>query len=148
MSYKKHREKKLVFVYGTLLSDLPNHYLLFDSVCLGNAKTVDKMKLTVSGIPFLSKKEEVSRIVGEVYEVTEDVLKTLDKLEGYQGKNVTNFYEREEIEVLIGRSKTPITCFSYLNNDFLKHECISDIGYKKYYNNKYKIKNESSNNKK
>lgn len=136
MSYKQHRERQLVFVYGTLMSGLPNNYLLSTSEFIGKAITKNKMLLTAEGIPFLNDLIEDSNIEGEVYSVTEDVLATLDKLEGYRGRNYINFYERSAIDVILkDKKKTELDCWVYIQNDHDECENISNIGYRKYYEN-------------
>ena len=136
MSYKQHRERQLVFVYGTLMSGLPNNYLLGTSEFIGKAITKNKMLLTADCIPFLNDLIEDSNIEGEVYSVTEDVLATLDKLEGYRGRNYINFYERSAIDVILkDKKKTELDCWVYIQNDHDECENISNIGYRKYYEN-------------
>jgi len=72
----------LLFVYGTLMKDLPNHYLLETSTYLGKYKTVDKYVLSIdSGIPYLSDKKKIYHIEGELYDVSDDILNELDSLE-------------------------------------------------------------------
>jgi gamma-glutamylaminecyclotransferase len=97
-----------VFVYGTLMSEFHNHYLLNDSKYLGNGKTNTKMIMVQSsptqGIPFVVDNDLspfiqdnidfLNNISGEVYECNDDTLKHLDRLEGHP-----NWYIRKEVMI-------------------------------------------------
>lgn len=83
-----------VFVYGTLLEGQGNHRLLETS-----KKVMDNVTMSLSAkmvslghYPALIMTSEINNIKGEVYEVTEEVLCSLDYLEGHP-----NFYKRHEI---------------------------------------------------
>lgn len=78
--------KHLVFIYGTLKK---GHY--FHEEYLGNGKatfvgpaiTTDEYTLYVDGLPHLVYEKSDKGVSGELYEVSEEVLKELDKLEGH-----------------------------------------------------------------
>lgn len=84
-----------VFVYGTLKKGLKNHKLLESSYCLGEYQTLDSIWEMVDLIRFpgvirvASRYHKAGDIVGELYEVSSEVLKNLDFLES-NGK----FYTR------------------------------------------------------
>lgn len=82
-------------VYGTLRKGYGNNRLLENTNYLGQGWSVDKFRLTANGIPYVSKKDPVSRVKVEIYE-TEDqnVIRNVDSLEGHP-----RFYKREEILV-------------------------------------------------
>ena len=82
--------KHLVSVYGTLRKGYWNHRLLETSELVTVGKTSEKMLMTASGIPYVSKTKPLSQIKVEVYEVNDDTLKNLDRLEGHP-----RFYERK-----------------------------------------------------
>ena len=87
-----------VFVYGTLRKGFGNHSVMarHEHKFIGQGKTDDIFRLTASGIPYVSKNNPVSQVVGEMYEVSKEVLEgPMDRLEGHPV-----FYKRE---------KTPIT---------------------------------------
>jgi gamma-glutamylaminecyclotransferase len=72
-----------VFVYGTLLRGEPNHELLSRSRFLGEARTEPSYTLVDMGaFPAMIHQGSTS-VVGEVFEVTDDVLDALDELEGH-----------------------------------------------------------------
>lgn len=72
-----------VFVYGTLLRGEPNHELLGDSAFLGEARTDPAFSLVSMGsFPAMIRGGSTS-VVGELYEVNNEVLRILDGLEGH-----------------------------------------------------------------
>jgi gamma-glutamylcyclotransferase (GGCT)/AIG2-like uncharacterized protein YtfP len=93
---KLKKEKHLLFVYGTLKRGFWNHYLLDREEFIGEAETKEKYAMYVSGIPYVVKGEPVSRIKGEVYRVSSETLKLIDRLEGHP-----NWYRRELITVKV-----------------------------------------------
>jgi gamma-glutamylcyclotransferase (GGCT)/AIG2-like uncharacterized protein YtfP len=87
MSSKPH----YVFVYGSLLSGLYNHYHLNEAKLLGEATSATHSYSMWVGhtksFPFLIEGSE--KAYGELYEVNEDTLRKLDVLESHP-----NFYQR------------------------------------------------------
>lgn len=92
-----------VFVYGTLKRGQPNHYWLTNDVnglaeyvCEG--VTNDSFPLVIGtrfNIPFLINLPKNGHcIVGEIYNVDDDMLNNLDKLEVYP-----TFYDRCKIDI-------------------------------------------------
>jgi gamma-glutamylcyclotransferase (GGCT)/AIG2-like uncharacterized protein YtfP len=108
-----------VFVYGTLRKSKGNHRLLtqINAAFIGNAVTVNKYHLTTSGLPFVNKNIETSQIVGEVYQVDDSGLSSLDGLEGYNPNNHEgSWYKREVIPVLLENGNTDEAAL-YFNED-------------------------------
>jgi gamma-glutamylaminecyclotransferase len=91
---KKKEEKHIVACYGTLMSGFGNHRCFGNSKMIAKGETVEKMKMTASGIPFVTKKEKISPIKVEVYEVNDEILYRLDCLEGHP-----SFYKREVTDI-------------------------------------------------
>jgi gamma-glutamylcyclotransferase (GGCT)/AIG2-like uncharacterized protein YtfP len=96
---EQHRDmvkrKDLVFVYGTLMCGMGNNAILRNSTFYSTAVTVDKMAMVSSGIPFVSDKRMVNRVLGEVWEpVSAETWARLDALEGHP-----NFYTRRRTVV-------------------------------------------------
>jgi gamma-glutamylcyclotransferase (GGCT)/AIG2-like uncharacterized protein YtfP len=85
----KHR----VFVYGTLKRGIHNHRLLEKSQFIGEAFTVEKFRMYNVGFPVLRPADDGKSVFGEVYDVDDDTLANLDRLEGeghmYDRKTVT-----------------------------------------------------------
>lgn len=88
-----------VLVYGSLRKGFGNHYLLENSRFLGEVKTGPHYTMySFGGFPALSLNGDTT-IVGEVYEVDEETMARLDRLEGYP-----NFYDRVLIPTEYGEA--------------------------------------------
>ena len=88
-------------VYGTLKLGRGNNRFLKNSTLLGKASTVKKYEMTQSGIPFVNEHKPFSIIHGEVWEVSEEDMGPIDRLEGYTGKEENSFYYRKPIPVVL-----------------------------------------------
>jgi gamma-glutamylaminecyclotransferase len=72
-----------VFVYGTLRRNYGNHRLLSESAFFGETTTAAyTFAMFGQGIPYVYPVEIGWRIKGEVYEVDDETLEDLDRLEG------------------------------------------------------------------
>lgn len=96
-----------LFVYGTLRSKDYNHYLLKDEKFLGNCITFNRYKLEFKELPFLYD-EPIEHIEGELYEISEEKLKILDKFEGHP-----RLYIRKTIKVLFDNDVIECYCYFY-----------------------------------
>ena len=86
-----------VFVYGTLKTGHGNNRLLEDATFVSTGYTNPVYSLYDLG-PFPAVKRNGTGIIyGELYEVTQEEMNSLDWLEGYP-----NFYNREVITVTCG----------------------------------------------
>ncbi len=100
-----------VFVYGTLKQ---NHYYHQEylgrggATFLGPAHTGPGFTLYVDALPHMVADGNGSGVRGEIYEVQQDVLKSIDDLEGHP-----RVYRREIIEVTDDNGK-PLKCWAYL----------------------------------
>lgn len=116
------KEKEyLVFVYGTLKRGYSNNFrLLKDAVFLGKAKTKDKYTMIGKGMAFpyvLEKNNELGKnIVGEVYAVSEEELRKLDRLEG-----VPTHYKRTVVDcIYLDDNTIEQDIIMYVKNGFNK----------------------------
>ena len=108
--------KNLVFVYGTLRENKANSGLLSTSTHIGPGRTVEQYVMFSRSIPFLSKSQKISNIVGDVYEVSSETLAALDRLESYNPSSPeSSWYSRSLIEVEVG-SQT-VTAYCYFNEN-------------------------------
>ena len=83
-------------MYGTLRKGFSNHRLLRNSKFVGKGRTKEKYKMTADSIPFVSEKEKISHIVGEVYEVDKETLRKLDRLEDHP-----DWCKREKVKIIL-----------------------------------------------
>lgn len=103
-------ETKLVFVYGSLKKGLHNHSVLGNSTLKGKGDTLEKFTMVSLGsFPGIHKDIKTSVIVGEVYEVTDDVARDLDMLEGYP-----SFYDREDTVINLFNGECVTAIMYYL----------------------------------
>ncbi len=90
------------FVYGTLMRGEANHRLLRGSLFVGAAKTVRGFGLFDHGhFPAMVRMGD-GVVSGEVFEITDETLRALDRLEGYP-----NLYGRELIDLDDGSQAIP-----------------------------------------
>jgi gamma-glutamylaminecyclotransferase len=102
-----------VFVYGSLRSGAWNHFILKDSFFLGGGVTEERFLQGATGYPVILKGGRMCdqyRVKGELYEVSEEVLSDLDKLEGHP-----TFYRREQRQIMFGDGKSRLA-WVYIGN--------------------------------
>lgn len=116
-------KKHLVAVYGSLRRGMGNHhYYLSESEYKGTFTTEPEYTLhSLSYYPGLKLNGNHS-IVMEVYEVDEETLKNLNRLEGYHPGEKSTFYDRIEINTPWGKS------FTYIYVGELSKESIVKSG--------------------
>lgn len=90
-----------LFVYGTMLRGMRNHWRVEDSEFLGEFKTALPYKMTVDfwrstnhPVPYVSRAGRTARIRGELYRVDAATLKMIDRYEGHP-----QVYRRERVKV-------------------------------------------------
>ena len=116
-------KKYLVACYGSLRRGMSNHrYYLSESEYKGTFTTEPEYTLhSLSYYPGLKLNGNHS-IVMEVYEVDEETLKTLNRLEGYYPGEKSTFYDRIEIDTPWGKA------FTYIYVNELSKESIVESG--------------------
>ncbi len=110
--------KKLIFCYGTLKKGFGLNYLFVDSKFVGEAMLNGYEMYSLVSFPFITKGD--GKIFGEVYDISEDLLKRLDRIEmGYIRKEV-------DVEVL-GKKMKVYTYIDNFNKDksYLKPKIIN-----------------------
>jgi len=90
-------KKTLVFVYGSLKKGYSNHEVLDDSTFIGDHVTDEKYTMLSMGAFPCVDDGGVAAIHGEVYAVTDEILKNLDILEG-----VPRFFKRKMLRSSYG----------------------------------------------
>lgn len=84
-----------VMVYGTLKRGIQNHHLLQGADYVGEAYTIECYKMFNVGFPIIRETEQDGHAVyGEVYDVSDEILAKLDKLE-----NNGVMYDRKIIQI-------------------------------------------------
>lgn len=113
-----------VFVYGTLMKDMYNNYLLKDSEFLGKSLVENLLLFDLGFFPGCVKLNfnSDSRVMGEVYNIDFPTLENLDYLEGYP-----TLYSRELVDTNFGPA------YTYLYNRVVSIEDIISCGcYRSY----------------
>lgn len=121
MGKKKHGQKRVnnsrVFVYGTLKEGHCNHRPLEESEFLGRTCIEGKYSLLDLGFyPAVcdnSTLEGDQQIFGEVYEVTQDTLYSLDLIEGHP-----SYYTRRKVSTPFGNAWVYFLPEDYLKRDY------------------------------
>ncbi len=86
--------KQMIFVYGTLRKHEGNHGFLVNAECLAQqCWTHGLLYDTGLGYPGMVA-DDHGRVYGELYQVTEEELKAIDGLEGYEQGRRNNLFER------------------------------------------------------
>ena len=112
-----------LFVYGTLLSGLENHFYITGSKFIGKAKTIDKYSLYHLDYPKATQKQNQIEIIGEVYLIEDiETLQRIDELEEHP-----TVYLRTSCKVILNESNEIINAQIYFNDNFdIKHKnCIN-----------------------
>lgn len=131
------KKKILVFVYGTLKKGYSNHRLLTTSKFISKATTVNKYLFQDNGsFPYVIdnslsqsqiREELKHNVMGELYEVTEEVLSSLDSLEGYRKNSDYSLYDRQVVTVVTEDNKK-VKCNMYVSQRFYPSLKILDSG--------------------
>ena len=99
-----------LFVYGSLMKDMWNNFLLENSIYLGKCVTHEKYLLVMEGkVPYLTVKERKYQVHGELYIVDDAVLAEVDQHEGNGA-----WYERRDID--IWHNGTMVQAQAYFND--------------------------------
>lgn len=108
---------KKLFVYGTLLNGKSNWQWALnrpDVNFLGEQQITGKYTMVSLGaFPGVIPTGE-STIHGEVYEVPDDVYRSIERLEGYNVDTNYRFYDKMEVETVYGKAEMYILDESYL----------------------------------
>ena len=134
-------KKYLVSVYGSLRKKQSNYeYHLSNSTYKGTFTTEPEYTMhSLSYYPGLKLNGNTS-IVMEVYEVDEDTLKNLNRLEGYYPGEKSTFYDRIEIDTPWGKA------FTYIYVNELSKDSIVESGDWVMYKNEEKSWSSVTNN--
>lgn len=126
--------KTLVAVYGTLLSGMGNHVLLTrnegDVKPLGAAKgDFYCVMYSAGGFPILSMMEPEDKVICEIYEVGDETLADLDRLEGYPG-----WYNRTVRSFIMDETGETVRAYIYHQNDAQDMPVVPKADWRSYRN--------------
>ncbi|HZG85696.1 gamma-glutamylcyclotransferase family protein [Paenibacillus sp.] len=110
------QKQRYVFVYGTLLRGEANHARLKHAELAGEQASLLGASLvdTGRGYPAMLL-GGAGAVAGEVYEIDERTLRSLDELEDYYGEgDRRNEYERIEVEVDVEAGERRIRAWTYV----------------------------------
>ncbi|MGN4291249.1 gamma-glutamylcyclotransferase family protein [Bacillus cereus group sp. MYBK87-2] len=114
-----------VFVYGTLRKKQTNAHYMQSAICIADeAWTYGKLFDTNEGYPAMTYSNE-EKVYGEVYEVNDDVLQKLDKLEEYTGNAESDLYDRITETIYLGDREIRAFVYVAQNKEMLKKVIIS-----------------------
>lgn len=116
----------LLFVYGTLMSELGLSSYMRNTIFIGKGVTKNNYSIHITGsIPCLHDDENIYQIEGELYKLNSQQLETIDFIEtnGY-------WYTRKELVVIVNNIE--YICQAYFNND--KGILLSHGSYRNYIN--------------
>lgn len=105
-------QENVVAVYGTLKKGFSNYNnYLTKSIYVGKGETKYKYPLVINGLPYLVNRKGMGHNVDiDVFKVSDQVLKSLDQLEGHP-----QWYKREMIDVKLSDGSI-IVCWVYFNS--------------------------------
>ena len=123
----------LLFVYGSLRRGFPNHYMLENSVYLGEFSTTDTYIMIGTrskAFPYIIKEGVIdcaipTQIVGELYDVEPNAINRIDALEGHP-----HTYNRQLITVTNDTKNTDMfeSYIYILENPIILDGIIKNIG--------------------
>ena len=122
-----------IFVYGTLRKNEANAHFLQDSICIANESwTYGSLFDTNEGYPAMIHSKN-KKVYGEVYRVTDAVLRDLDKLEEYTGASEQDLYNRITQAIYINEKILEAYVYIAQKQDMLQHQIVEGdwVSYRK-----------------
>ena len=102
----------LIFVYGTLLKGLERSNILADSEFIGVAVAGSVQLYDLGSYPGI--KHGDGAVIGELYDVDDITLETLDTVEGFITNNINNsLYYRSKIRIILPTITTEVYSYFY-----------------------------------
>lgn len=117
-----------IFVYGTLLTEERNHYLLENSILIGNGYIKDYFMFNVGTYPGIQKSKYNNKIVlGEVYKVNDETVVLLDELE-----EVGYLYKKELVPVYLDNDEiVNAYVYEYILKNYEENSIVNEYNWKK-----------------
>ena len=109
---KQESTTYLLAVYGTLKENFPNYYYYLNPLVpiFRGAVIVHYKMYSNGGFPLLFKSEELTKIYVEIFEVSDAILKKIDRLEG-----VPDLYSR--ISIWLEEVKSEVFLYVITNKE-------------------------------
>lgn len=117
-----------IFVYGTLLTEERNHYLLENSILIGNGYIKDYFMFNVGTYPGIQKSKYNNKIIlGEVYKVNDETMVLLDELE-----EVGCLYKKELVPVYLDNDEIVNSyVYEYILKNYEENSIVNEYDWKK-----------------
>jgi gamma-glutamylcyclotransferase (GGCT)/AIG2-like uncharacterized protein YtfP len=93
-----------VCVYGSLRKGMYNYVLMQNTIYLGDSEVQGATLYDMGSFPRIALDHGETSVKAEVYEVTEEQLTLLDRLEGYKSPTADNFYDRAVVNTPYGQA--------------------------------------------
>lgn len=120
----------IIFVYGTLLKGLERCYILDRSEFIGAAVAGSVQLYDLGAYPGIKCGD--GAVIGELYDVDDITLETLDMIEGFDSNNINNsLYLRSEIRIIAPSITIPVYSYFY-NLPVDESSLIEDGDYRKF----------------
>ncbi len=124
----------VIFVYGTLLQGMPLFYALKEAVKLDHGYLRNAELFDLGDYPGL--KAGVGNVIGEIYQIDQAILKSLDQIEGYNPVEPTlSLFLRHLVEIQ-GLSGKKYQAFTYYYAEPVKAGRIDGGDYRRYLSEK------------
>ena len=118
---------ELVAVYGSLRKGLGNHRVLGDSKLVSTGIVQGFGMYSMGGFPALTTLANKTDVVVEVYEVDNDTMRRLDRLEGYP-----HFYNRVPVPIHLNEGEDGVesylTAWIYFIDDKFPEKSFVESG--------------------
>jgi len=102
----------LIFVYGTLMANLPLSHILDNSEFLGVTVAGGVCLYNIGSYPAIKRGD--GAVVGELYFVNNETLQHLDIVEGFYADDLINsLYHRRKIKILLPAISSDVYAYFY-----------------------------------
>jgi gamma-glutamylcyclotransferase (GGCT)/AIG2-like uncharacterized protein YtfP/cation transport regulator ChaC len=109
-----------IFVYGSLRKNQKYHYYLEDSKLISEQAWI-KGELYDTGEGYPAVKEGNDRVFGEIYEINQNVLESIDDLEDYKENNDNNLYMRQVTEAQTDKGTVDVIYYTGFQPSLFKN---------------------------
>ncbi|WP_052302336.1 gamma-glutamylcyclotransferase [Bacillus sp. SG-1] len=108
-----------IFVYGSLRKNQRYHYYLEDSKLISEQAWIQG-KLYDTGEGYPAVKEGKDRVFGEIYEINQTVLESIDDLEDYKENSDNNLYMRQVAEAQTDEGPVDVIYYTGFQSSLFK----------------------------